>query len=125
MAKTAKYEVVFLINAVLLTCHEIDSAYWHEWNLFHLPGGIQLFVLLHLLLLPVVFYGYREVCIDGPRSTLFSLILGGTGIFAAVVHGTFIAAGDHSFLLPVSSALLIAILVTSLLQLYFVIHSEN
>jgi len=31
---------LYLANAVLLINHEIDSAYWKEWELFKLPGGM-------------------------------------------------------------------------------------
>ena len=27
------------LNFALLVTHQIDSAYWKEWELFHLPGG--------------------------------------------------------------------------------------
>ena len=33
---------VYLANAVLLIVHEIGSAYWKEWDLFRLPGGIPM-----------------------------------------------------------------------------------
>ena len=42
---------LYLTNAVLLINHEIDSAYWKEWELFRLPGGIAGFLLLHSPLL--------------------------------------------------------------------------
>ena len=32
---------LYLANTALLIAHEIDSAYWKEWELFHLPGGIR------------------------------------------------------------------------------------
>jgi len=111
---------LYLLNATLLICHEIDSAFWHEWRLFHLPGGIQLFVLLHLLLLPLVLYGYREVCRQGAKARLASAALACTGIFAALIHGAFIAMGDQAFTLPLSLGLLMATLFVSLLQLYTV-----
>jgi len=31
---------LYLVNTVLLTVHEIDSAYWHEWRLLRLPGRV-------------------------------------------------------------------------------------
>ena len=31
--------LAYFVNSVLLIVHEIDSAYWEEWNLFRLPGG--------------------------------------------------------------------------------------
>ena len=48
---------VYLANAVLLILHEIDSAYWREWELFRIPGGIALFLALHVPLLSVVLLG--------------------------------------------------------------------
>ena len=38
---------VYLTNSVLLINHEIDSAYWEEWDLFKLPGGLTLFLIVH------------------------------------------------------------------------------
>lgn len=38
---------LYLANAILLICHEMDSAYWKEWELFRLPGGITLFLIIH------------------------------------------------------------------------------
>jgi hypothetical protein len=39
---------LYLANAAFLIADEIDSAYWHEWDLFGLGGGIGGFVLLHV-----------------------------------------------------------------------------
>lgn len=118
MGISTKYETLYLLNATLLICHEIDSAYWHEWQLFHLPGGIQLFVFIHFLLLPVVLYGYREVCIQGSRIRMMSLLLAGIGLFAALLHGVFIASGDSAFTLPLSMMLLLGIFIVSLIQFH-------
>jgi hypothetical protein len=38
-----------LLNLALLITHEIDSAFWKEWNLFGLPGGVQEFLALKAL----------------------------------------------------------------------------
>ena len=48
---------VYLVNTTLRICHEIDSAYWREWELFHIPGGPIAFVVLHLPLVAFVLYG--------------------------------------------------------------------
>jgi len=48
---------VYLANAVVLINHEIDSAYWKEWELFRLPGGITGILILHFPLLLFVLYG--------------------------------------------------------------------
>ena len=47
---------LYLVNAVLLINHEIDSAYWKEWQLFRLPGGIEGFLLLQFPLLCLFIY---------------------------------------------------------------------
>jgi len=120
MKRATQLEWLYLINATLLICHEIDSAYWHEWSLFHLPGGIQVFVLLHLLLLPMVLYGYREVCGNTARVRPASLLLAGVGVMAAMLHGAFILMGDPAFTLPLSQTVLGAILLVSLLQIAMV-----
>ena len=26
--------------------HQVDAAYWREWSMFYLPGGIQGYLLL-------------------------------------------------------------------------------
>ncbi len=31
-----------VLNLALLFGRQRDAAYWHEWNLFNLPGGIHL-----------------------------------------------------------------------------------
>ena len=117
MDTATRLERMYLFNVTVLIAHEIDSAYWHEWQLFHLPGGIQLFLFLHLLLLSLVLYGYREVCRRGRRAKLASLGLAGVGIFAALLHGAFMLAGDTAFALPMSQFLLLATFVVSLYQL--------
>jgi hypothetical protein len=69
-------------NAVLLITHEIDSAYWHEWELFRLPGGIQLFLMLHILLIGVVLWGYRSVVLWTRGARRYSFLLASAGILA-------------------------------------------
>ena len=47
---------LYLANTLTLIGHEIDSAYWKEWELFRLPGGEAGFALVHFpLLFPLLF----------------------------------------------------------------------
>lgn len=109
-------EGLYLLNATVLIVHEIDSAYWHEWRLLHLPGDIQLFLLLHLPLIPLVLLGYRAQVRQSRHARTASLLLAATGLGAVLLHGVFIAAGDRAFTLPLSLGLLAATLILSLLQ---------
>lgn len=107
---------IYLVNAVLLIDHEIDSAYWKEWELFKLPGGIGFFLVLHLPLLFLVLLGLVEVYKGSRGGLFFSLALGGVGIFAFCIHTYFIKKGKPGFQTPVSQFILYATLVVSLLQ---------
>ena len=62
---------IYVSNAILLIIHEIDSAYWKEWNLFgiykteKLPNnekkGLTFFLLFHFPMLFAVLFGLIEV----------------------------------------------------------------
>jgi hypothetical protein len=106
----------YFANAVLLINHEIDSAYWREWNLFKLPGGIAVFLVVHLIAIPPILYGMMLLR-DGRYSGLiFSLILCVAGVFAFTIHTYFISRGRQEFRAPVSLFILAAALVVSLAQ---------
>jgi hypothetical protein len=111
------------LNAVLLVVHEIDSAYWHEWNLFHLPGGIQFFLLLHLPLLALVLWGFRQTVLWARGARVAGYLLAAAGIFAFSVHTAFITAGAPGFRLPVSQIVLWSTLVVSLAEVAVVLRS--
>ncbi len=107
---------LYLLNFALLFTHEIDSAYWKEWELFGIPGGIQMFLVLNFLLLLVVLTGFKQVLRGEIYGNLFSLFLAASGIFAFSIHSYFILTGHPEFILPASLVLLILILIVSLVQ---------
>ena len=108
---------IYLINSVLLINHEIDSAYWNEWKLFRLPGGITGFLLLHFALLFLVLYGLILVYQQSYLGLLFSLALSFAGIFAFSIHTFFIMKGKEEFKVPMSLFILSSTLVVSIVQL--------
>jgi hypothetical protein len=108
---------LYLANAVVLITHEIDSAYWREWELFNLPGGIQLFLILHIALIGLVLYGYRLVILWGHAARLCSYLLASSGMLAVLIHGVFLLIGTPQFRSPTSLILLAATLVLSLAQI--------
>jgi len=107
---------LYLVNAVLLITHEIDSAFWKEWELFKLPGGGVGFVLLHLPLVFLILWGLVLVFQRSFAGLVLSLILSLGGIFAFTIHAIFIRKGRSEFNVPVSLFLLIATLFVSLVQ---------
>ena len=112
---------LYIVNAVLLIVHEIDSAYWHEWKLFKLPGGISFFLALHLPLVFLILWGLVQLQQNTPAGYVISMILAAAGIFAFTIHMVFITKGNREFKTPLSIALLIATLVVSIIQAWFTI----
>jgi hypothetical protein len=108
---------LYLFNAVLLIVHEIDSAYWKEWKLFHLPGGSAGFLILHLPLLSLVLYGLVLVEQGLFLGLMMSMILGIAGVFAFSIHSIFILRGHAAFKTPVSLGILLGTLLLSLIQM--------
>ncbi len=108
---------LYFCNAVLLIVHEIDSAYWKEWELFHLPGGVEGFLLLHIPLLTAILYGLVEVRALSAAGIVISFILSLGGIFAFAIHTWLILRGRSEFKTPVSLGILFATLAVSVVQL--------
>jgi hypothetical protein len=113
---------VYLSNAVLLILHEIDSAYWKEWELFRLPGGVTGFLLVHIPILPLVLYGLVLVSQRTFAGLVLSVILGLAGVFAFSIHMYFIRQGRDEFKSPISVAILLATLAVSLVQAAITIY---
>jgi hypothetical protein len=107
---------LYLINAILLINHEIDSAFWKEWELFKLPGGIAGFLILHFPILFLILYGLVLVYRQSFAGLIISLILCAGGIFAFCIHTVFIRKGRHEFNTPVSRIILTLLLSISILQ---------
>lgn len=99
---------LYLLNAILLINHEIDSAYWKEWKLFSLPGGINGFLLIHFLLLFIVLYGLILIVENSFWGLVLSLFLCFGGIFAFLIHFYFLRQGRSEFDSPLSKIILIA-----------------
>jgi hypothetical protein len=88
---------LFLLNATVLLAHQVDAAYWQEWELFGIPGGIQVFVLLNLPIIAVVLHGVRAIALDRPSGVRLSWLLVASGLFAAVFHAAHLLRGDDAF----------------------------
>ena len=108
---------LYLANSVLLINHEIDSAYWKEWELFKLPGSLTGFLLLHFPLLFLILSGLILVYRHSIWGLIFSFALCFGGLFAFTVHAYFLRKGRAEFNKPISKFILVAILLVSLVQL--------
>jgi hypothetical protein len=116
---------IYLINATLIIVHEIDSAYWKEWELFKLPGKIDFFLILHVLLVFIILLGIVLLFQNLLWGLVLSLILSLGGIFAFTIHSWFISKGHTEFKTSVSQAILVATLIVSVIQLAYTVLSVS
>ena len=67
---------IYLINAVILINHEIDSAYWQEWKLINPDDktGINGFLILHFPMILALLLGLVFVYDNKPSGFVFSFI---------------------------------------------------
>ena len=114
-----------MINTALLSVHEMDSAYWHEWDLFGLKGGINGFLLIHIPLLVLIFYGFRMLIETNVIGFSISLLLAVCGIGAFAIHWIFLRKGHREFDTLVSKTILSSILIVSIAQTILTIINWN
>ena len=119
------FEILFwlyFINATLLIVHEIDSAYWKEWELFKLPGGLNGFLIFHIPIVMIVLYGLILVDRQSIAGLIVSFVLSLSGVFAFCIHRYFIRKGYQEFTAMISQVILNSTFSVSLVQLIISIY---
>jgi hypothetical protein len=107
---------VVILNLALVLTHQVDGAYWHEWEMFQLPGGIQLnnfinvltFIALLCLFVPVV---QRKV-----SGMTCSLVIAAISALVLPIHVGFAIAGYQQFHLSFSIFIIVGTFLLSILQ---------
>jgi hypothetical protein len=108
---------LYLANAAVLSTHQVEGAYWHEWNLFRLPGGLTLYLALNIPIFVLVLCGQHAHARGLPSARWASIALAGAGLFAVCFHSAWLCAGDAAFTRPISVGLLGATMLLSAAQL--------
>ncbi|MBN2294546.1 MAG: hypothetical protein JXM70_19105 [Pirellulales bacterium] len=114
--------IAYVLNATLILCHEIDSGYWKEWELFQLPGGIELFVSLHVFMIGFILLGLVLLAQNAVTGRWFALVIGLGGSGGAILHLYFLACGDQRFATTFSIGLIVAFLVSSVTQVFITVR---
>jgi len=89
-----------------LILHQVDAAYWREWEMFHVPGGIQGFLVFNLAAVAVVLVGYRHVLLETRLAPRYAAVCAALGAGTFLIHAGFALAGLEQFHLPLSMAIL-------------------
>ena len=120
-----KISSVFIVTLTLLVSHQIDAAYWKEWEMFYLPGGIQFFDIFNLALIPVLLVGLRAVILRQRSGYIHSLFASFLGVLTFLIHAGFYLFGYQQFNLPVSASIIVGCGVSGLVQFYFTFKSRK
>ena len=97
--------ILYIVNATLLLLHEIESAYEKEWEILKLPGKITGFLLLHIPIIILIFYGLIEIEKNSTIGLIFSIITGIGGVIPFIVHKIIVRKKNH-FNLLISNAII-------------------
>lgn len=106
----------YFLTLCLLVLHQIDAAYWHEWEMFYLPGGVQGYLAFNIIAIPILLWGYKHVVLLSDKAVLFAKICASLGLLTFLIHTGFALAGFEQFHLPLSMAIILGCLVASVWQ---------
>jgi hypothetical protein len=87
--------IFFIINATLLLLHEIESAYEKEWEILKLRTGLTGFLIIHIPLILIFFYGILEIDKPSYAGLILGIITGVGGLVPFLVHKIFVRRKDH------------------------------
>ncbi|MSP22470.1 MAG: hypothetical protein EXR66_05580 [Dehalococcoidia bacterium] len=105
------------MNATLLVCHQIDSAYWREWELLRIPGGAQLNLVFNFGIVLLLLSGLVWKVSAQRAGDWVALTLGVGWLFAVALHFAFLIRGDRRFRFATSLGVLAALAPVAIVQL--------
>ncbi len=108
--------VLYILNAMLLILHEIESGYEKEWEIFRLPIKITGFLIIHIPILFLIFYGLLELEKQTKLGFILSMIIGFGGAIPFLVHKVFVKRKEH-FNLVISNSIIYLNLVAGIATL--------
>jgi hypothetical protein len=97
--------IIYILNSTLLLLHEIESAYEKEWEILKLPGKITGFLLMHIPIILILFYGLAELEKLSTIGLIISIVIGVGGLIPFLVHKLFVKRNGH-FDLLISNAII-------------------
>lgn len=107
---------LMILNLSFLIVHQIDAAYWHEWEMFLLPGGIQLFDFLNLIIFVVLLACFVAAIERRSSGYASALVIAGVCGVVFPIHAGFALAGFEQFNLPMSIAAIAGCGITAIAQ---------
>lgn len=116
---------IVVLNLALTLTHQVDAAYWREWEMFGLPGGIQLFNALNVLIFLAVLACFVPVIQRKTSGFACSLLIAAVCGCILPIHAAFALAGYTQFDLPFSVLLIVATFVVSIVQVVVTVRARR
>ena len=116
---------IVVLNLSLLITHQVDAAYWHEWEMFLIPGGIQFFDIFNLVVFVILLACFISVIQRKKSGFVSSLIIAAVSGVVLPIHTGFALAGFNEFSLPISIAAIIGTFIASLWQLVLTLRLKH
>lgn len=103
--------LLYILNATLLLLHEIESAYEKEWEILKLPGKITGFLLIHVPIIFLLFFGLIELYNLTVIGLIIGILTGIGGLIPFMVHKLLVKKSE-CFNRPISNVILILNIIT-------------
>jgi Family of unknown function (DUF6713) len=108
--------IFYMLNAMLLLLHEIESAYEKEWEILKIPGKITVFLILHVPIILFIFYGLLEIEKQSAQGLRLGIIMGVAGVIPFLVHKIFVKRKGR-FNLLISNILIYLNIITGIVTI--------
>ncbi len=117
-------EFFYILNATLLILHEIESGYEKEWEILKLPGKLTGFILLHIPVLFIFFYGLYSIIQYPQARTVISVLAGSAGFIPFLVHKVIVNKKEH-FNSTISNILIYGNIITGVILIIAGVLTKN
>ena len=104
----------YILNVTILILHEIESGYEKEWEILKLPVKLTGFILLHIPILFLFFYGLYFILLYPQTSAIISILSGCIGLIPFFVHKVIKNKKEH-FNKTISNALIFGNIITGII----------
>jgi len=104
----------YILNATILILHEIESGYEKEWEILKLPVKLTGFILLHIPILFLFFYGLYFIIQYPETRAIISILTGSIGLIPFLVHKIIKKEKEH-FNKTISNILIFGNIITGII----------
>ncbi|MDR2966346.1 MAG: hypothetical protein LBU74_00155 [Methanobacteriaceae archaeon] len=105
---------LYILTVTLLILHEIESAYEKEWEILKLPRKITGFLLLHIPMLFLFFYGLYCIIQYPQTKIIISILIGIAGFIPFLIHKIIVNKEEY-FNKPISNLIIYGNIISGVL----------